>query len=592
MSLLNRILLWTEDHFLKILVTATVISGAVAAYQRSSETPPEWQPWGFVWGSLMVVKELVGSGQDVSVSALDLCAKLFKLTIAAGALKVYFRVVGVRLDDLRARLRSGHVTIVGERDLAAALALSVRRAGVRVTLVAGPGLPGDDLVLRRADVVVIQPSGNAAQSIQRSRAHRAAMLFALQREFSGNIALCKHALALARGSGNDRLICICRIDDIKLKQFITLRDFFDATDFPHIRLVNEAEVAARQLLDDFPPDANAPPDESVRVHVLLIGLGSIGQSVVLLLAQLGHYRGGLRPRVTIIDPKATQQYAALLHRFPAVADLLDIRICAEVVEFVTDNSLDSLFADGWPPSVAYACTRSEIVNLVAAKRLLRWKRARSIGDAPGESSAKFNVVIVAPPGSGLIEELGGDRRGSDNIAVLPLFAKSENIQRVMEYAKDDIARAFHTAYVSAYPKAPNAVSWEHLDEYLRNSNRLAASHVDVKLRAIGCDIEVARSDGNEKRVEDFSFSAEELVDLERIEHARWLAERRLGGWRYGPQTDKARRIHSNLVPFDDLPESEREKHRALIENIPAILAGTGRHIRRHPKRAPTGGRPG
>jgi hypothetical protein len=579
-NFINRLLLWTEDHFIKILVTATVISGVVAAYQRSTEAPTEWQPWGFVWGSFMVVKELMGSRDIGSVSALDICSKLFKVTIAAGALKVYFHVAGVRLDDLRARLRAGHVVIVGEHDFATAMAISLRHCGARVTLEADSRSTVDEGSLRRADVVVIRPKSNALQGLQRCRVDKATMLLALQRDFSENIALCKRALALARKSGNDGLSCLCRIDDIKLKQFTSLDDFFDAADLPHIRLVNEAEVVARQLLDDFPPDSGMPAGANIRAHVLLIGLGSIGQSVLLFLAQIGHYRGGEKPRVTVIDPKGNQQYNGLVHRFPAIPDLLDVQICAEAIEFGTDNWLDGVLGDVVPVSVAYACTHSEVVNLVAAKRLIRWKKAQSIGDMPKNSGAGVRIVVVAPPGSALIDEFNPDRVRTDGIAVVPLLAKSANVKRVLEYAKDDIARAFHAEYARVYPHTPNAVPWEQLEEYLRDSNRLMAAHVDVKMRAIGCEIVDMDRKGDGEVGGDFHFFPQELADLQRIEHARWLAERRLAGWRHGPQTDKLRGIHSSLVPFDSLPESESQKARLMIESIPRILANTGRRIRR------------
>lgn len=56
-------------------------------------------------------------------------------------------------------------------------------------------------------------------------------------------------------------------------------------------------------------------------------------------------------------------------------------------------------------------------------------------------------------------------------------------------------------------------------------------------------------------------------------HETWARRRLADGWIYGPQRDNAKRQHPCLVPYEALPESEKEYDRSTaMETIKAIIA--------------------
>lgn len=56
-------------------------------------------------------------------------------------------------------------------------------------------------------------------------------------------------------------------------------------------------------------------------------------------------------------------------------------------------------------------------------------------------------------------------------------------------------------------------------------------------------------------------------------HDLWAAQRLADGWQYGPRRDDAGKLHPCLVPYADLPESEKEYDRqAAMGTVKAILA--------------------
>jgi hypothetical protein len=55
-------------------------------------------------------------------------------------------------------------------------------------------------------------------------------------------------------------------------------------------------------------------------------------------------------------------------------------------------------------------------------------------------------------------------------------------------------------------------------------------------------------------------------------HEIWAQQRLAEGWTYGPRRDDAAKKHPCLVPYEDLPESEKEYDRnAALETLKAIL---------------------
>lgn len=56
-------------------------------------------------------------------------------------------------------------------------------------------------------------------------------------------------------------------------------------------------------------------------------------------------------------------------------------------------------------------------------------------------------------------------------------------------------------------------------------------------------------------------------------HDLWAIQRLQAGWTHGPQRDDAKKLHPCLVPYADLPESEKEYDRAAaLGTLKAILA--------------------
>ena len=67
---------------------------------------------------------------------------------------------------------------------------------------------------------------------------------------------------------------------------------------------------------------------------------------------------------------------------------------------------------------------------------------------------------------------------------------------------------------------------------------------------------------------------EDLVEkLAQNNHDHWAQKRIEEGWRYGSTRNDNEKEHPDLVPYDQLPESEKEYDRkTVVEALKAIIA--------------------
>jgi hypothetical protein len=73
---------------------------------------------------------------------------------------------------------------------------------------------------------------------------------------------------------------------------------------------------------------------------------------------------------------------------------------------------------------------------------------------------------------------------------------------------------------------------------------------------------------------ELSADVRELTELlAKNTHETWAQQRIRDGWQYGPERDDKKKHHPCLVPYEELPESEKEyDRRTALETLRAIVA--------------------
>lgn len=121
--------------------------------------------------------------------------------------------------------------------------------------------------------------------------------------------------------------------------------------------------------------------------------------------------------------------------------------------------------------------------------------------------------------------------------------------------------------------------YRDLAETDRETNRAAARRIPDNLSIAG--LKLRKRTGRVKPEAQRQVGMHIRGHLDRLaesEHIGWMADRLGNGWCLAKTRDDGKKLHPCLIPFDDLPEIEKEKDRATILGYAAMLADAGYEI--------------
>jgi hypothetical protein len=348
------------------------------------------------------------------------------------------------------------------------------------------------------------------------------------------------------------------------------------------RVWSTAAASARALAIAHPPFLIARELGHARIHALIIGFGQTGQAIARELVVNCRTTYLSLPRITVIDPEAIALEGVLRVRAPeldacAASLFIEGEISGRAVRPGPAHIAEAV-AEAGPVTAAYVCLAADADGLSAAAMLQRLLRAEGMERPP---------IFVRLREANVVSSDGDDpARGS-----LTAFGDLGTILEVSEFlapAPDAAARGFSEAYLAALspeqrddPARRSASSWDRLDETHRQNNRDVVAHAAAKLASAGIDPARWRCVSGLPRLQPgerlFNDPAQ-LEGLAELEHERFMAQRRMDGWRAAnPQSrDEAGRLHPHLVPWNALADDLKELDRAMVRQTQAACAGPDR----------------
>jgi len=347
---------------------------------------------------------------------------------------------------------------------------------------------------------------------------------------------------------------------------------------PLTRVLSTAAVAARSLVAAHPPFLIARQLGHPRIHALMVGFGQTGQAIARDLIVNCRTTYLDLPRITVIDPQAKALEGVLRVRAPELDQCADtLFIDGEIGgRAVRPNPavIARDLAAGGPLSVAYVCLTEDNSALSAAATLQSLLRAMDIDQPPIFVQLRKAQVL-------------GDG-GGPGLDALTAFGELDSVLEASEFlssAPDIAARAFCEAYRASLPPEErddpenrSAFPWERLDETWRQANRDAVAHVAAKLASVDIPPERWRGVAGMPQLQETERLFHGHSDLEllaRLEHERWMAQRRMEGWRNttAPTKDQRRRLHPSLQGYDALTEQVKEYDRVMVRQTQRAVRG-------------------
>jgi hypothetical protein len=361
------------------------------------------------------------------------------------------------------------------------------------------------------------------------------------------------------------LTCVVHVSDLPLQRLMRGAEFAAGPDDPiRLQCVNLEERGARAMLTERPPPraglAGGPP------HILLVGLGRFGESALLRLARRWVLQEGAGKLVlTVVDRNAEKRCDDLFARQRALAlrcDVQPISVSSRSAEFES-GLVWARIAQRAPVDAIYVCLADTQSAIAAALALHTHFGGRKIPITvrTGRELGLASLLEVGPIGL------------EDSLRAFPLLARTCTADLVLRGVNERIAEALHEGYLQRAAEQPELRDhtalqpWAELPESFREANRVRADQIAALLREAGLRL-APLTDWDAQPVVLDAASVERLA---RLEHARWLGRRRSEGWTLGAVRDESRKQTPLLVDWSELSEEERNRNRAEILALPAVL---------------------
>ncbi len=422
------------------------------------------------------------------------------------------------------------------------------------------------------DIGLLEGNPADPRVLSLARVGKAARLFAALDDDGANVGIAVQAIKLAKKK-SDRPHILVHIADPQLRATLRSHAAFTSGDgMPRVSMFNVFENSARLLLRNHQLDYERISETGQRtVQLVVIGFGLMGEAIVTRAALVGHY-ANLKPvRIIVIDRHAARKGRLFRARYQQLHHVVEAHFLElDAEEPSTQARIAELCAD------ATETLSTVVISFDNDSQAL--SLASSMVD---QLDQRVPIRVRLNDESGL-----ADLRLPAQISVFGTMHHACARENWIDDKLDRMARALHNDHVrrvhetrQARPGDPSLRKWEQLNDDLIDSNRQAADHIWVKLRAL--DYHAAERVSGDPGVLITELNTQQIELLARMEHQRWMAERFMAGWSYGPEKDTPNRISPYLVPWDEVPDNVQEYDRDFARILPHVLKLGGWEIRRN-----------
>jgi hypothetical protein len=432
--------------------------------------------------------------------------------------------------------------------------------------------------IRTAGAVVIQGDATDPELLRKIRINRANHLIAVLAEDSDNAEVAVQAERMSRSRRTGCLNCKIHIFDSRLWFLLREREF-EAWDNDHYRLelFNIFKQGAQRMLDSYP--FRKTPGGAGDHHLLIIGLGKLGQSLLVEAAlrwRRGNYTNRGKLHISAVDFEAEKKIGALEVQFPQLSGTADLHPLDMDVRSPAFHSLVAALGEqtGILPTHVYICLDNEPLSLHSALTLNQ------------QLDRETPIVMRMAEAGGLSRLLKGDTAKRSAYGSLKIFNLQEKTltPKLLLYGTYEIlARSLHQSYLEGQgvgtrrkPRKASELPWEQLTPVFRERNRRQAQRLPRVLAAAGYRINPLRDwEAESYTFQEGAGERDEITLMAAVEHELWCQEHRSQGWKNGAERDQQRKIHPNLVSWDELDQETREKNKQFLRELPVILARAG-----------------
>lgn len=482
--------------------------------------------------------------------------------------------------------RGGHVIVCGLGHLGKQIAKEFLQGGKNVVVIEADGSKVGAAPTKAA--VVVGDASDASQ-LQRAGLTTAKQLIAVCDDVQTNVAIATIAGEVLRSGGaatatGGELTSWLFVPDAPLRQLLKQNQLFPHTGSRfqvNVRGLDLFSLAARQAIEKSPLDHRPiHADSATTVHLLVVGFGPAGQRVVLQAARIGHFANEKQLKITVFDRPGSPRIAEFLARYSKFKEVVDFKsheidleasdVVAPILDVVGKRDELASVALCWDSLSDTVTSENELFGRLEKDDAVNLRLALGILHAAARRMPRTMLFQTRDCGfARLFRRNGTSDSALNHVHVFGTIEQTCSLDALMHESTDTVARALHEDWrkkEAARPKKDGEQQkeadrpWGELAEMYRESNRNAADHIPVKLRAIGLVMDKRRSGESSLN----SFKAAQVELLARMEHNRWRVELLLQC-----------RTNPSMIPWDQLDEPTKDFDRSQVRAIPQAIEQVG-----------------
>lgn len=450
--------------------------------------------------------------------------------------------------------RGKYTVVVIEQNKQNKLLESFRHSGISIIL----GNAKDKKVLRNAGI------------------ERAKYLIVALGDDNANAEVIIQAQRLVETRKGEPLLCFAGINDPTLCDFIKVKEF----DYGYqknfkLEFFNLYEKGASNIFETC-PNLSLFGNCNVNEHMLLIGLGNMGESFAIRAAKNCRNNietTGKKLNITVVDKEATDKIKLMCMRHPILKSYCNIvgENCDVHSPDFLDTKFRNLVSGEKPITAIFICAMNDSDGLSMAFLLHQLLDGKNIP-----------IIVRLNNGEGLSALLNEQNKSGmfKNIYSFDLWDSTCNLS-ITDGIHETIAQAIHEEYfeeqlkkgVERYSK-PAMRPWKELSEDIKISNLNLSYQLMDKMEATLCYISRLtdwKAPLTDWEAPDFPFNPCEIIRLSILEHERWRNERIKNRWTHNERRDDKKKQHNSLVPWAELSAEDKIKDFDTVIKLPLVL---------------------
>ncbi len=555
--------LFTRSEWLLIFFMASVSSilGVIGFYIYYEQQQANATALDILYSTIgLFILEFNGTIGKVP-GPLEVARWLAPISLSYAAFKAVMSIMGNRLAQFKINRLKNHAIICGLDEKSLQTITSLRAANIPTVVIVNTLENHHTGLAREQGAHIIHGNPGDVTQLTLANIRNAAYLLATTMDDERNIEITYHAFRQRREQlAGPVLQCIAHIKQQHLIPILYDQPVFSKDyDYFSARIVNYSAIAARLLLSHYGPERELSTlQKKSDLSVLLVGNHDFIDDIVLRFASIGHYGNSHPVNISIVGKSANERLQKIIEDQPILTEIVNLQ--ANNLDLnIIHAAKNQKVIDDFNPDIIYICASSTELTLAWTQLLLSF-------------TTKIPIIINDFNNSVITSVMSENFEDYPHVKLADKLHTSTSFDAIFNATHDKMARAIHENYVNVQVAAgdnletnSSLIDWQHLPESLKDANRNQADHMAIKCRLLSSDTPISAAAINDKLTVDM------IEHLSKIEHERWVAEKLITGWRYSSgEKNTALRLSPNLIPWDDLTDTEREKDRDTVKNLPQL----------------------